>query len=298
MRPPRPIFTLLLLLAGVFTLATALQVRASRWAVRSRTDSVLQLLLGDSRRLFANHFFVKADVYFHSGYYPTIFDQARRSREEGTKHMAVAQDEHDEHEDHDAHAEQDEDEHERQMALGAPKDWIERFSRRFQITDHTHLEGENAREILPWLRISAELDPQQVETYRVAAYWLRRRLGKVDEAEQFLREGLRANPNSYEILLELGRLYEEDRHDVQRARNIWHLALRRWQERELNQEQPDFVAFDAITVSLAHLEKEEGNTAEAIKWFELAKPHAPNPAAIQKQIDELRLKLGPAAPVQ
>ena len=31
-------------------------------------------VLGDSRVMFANSFFVKADAYFHSGYYPTIYD--------------------------------------------------------------------------------------------------------------------------------------------------------------------------------------------------------------------------------
>jgi len=44
--------------------------------------------------------------------------------------------------------------------------------------------GRNEREILPWLRLSAELDPQRVETYTVAAYWLRN-MGKIAEAEQF-----------------------------------------------------------------------------------------------------------------
>ena len=36
--------------------------------------------MGDSRRLFANQFFVEADVYFHSGYYPTIFDTPEAER--------------------------------------------------------------------------------------------------------------------------------------------------------------------------------------------------------------------------
>ena len=57
--------------------------------------------------------------------------------------------------------------------LGPPRDWIERFGRHFIITEHTHLQGAKEREILPWLRISAELDPQKIETYTVAAYWLR-----------------------------------------------------------------------------------------------------------------------------
>src|SRR5438309_1796727 len=83
-------------------------------------------------------------------------------------------------------------------------DWIERFGRHFLITQHSHLSGGNEREILPWLRFSAELDPQRVETYTVAAYWLRS-MGKIVEAERFLRDGLLANPGSPEILFELGR---------------------------------------------------------------------------------------------
>ena len=44
--------------------------------------------MGDSRQLFANHFFTKADVYFHSGYYPSVFDQAIG----GAPHMTAAKD--------------------------------------------------------------------------------------------------------------------------------------------------------------------------------------------------------------
>ena len=51
------------------------------------------------------------------------------------------------------------------------------------------------------------------ETYTVTAYWLRERMGKVDEAEKFLREGLRENPDSYEIMYELGRVYAENQND-------------------------------------------------------------------------------------
>ena len=72
-----PYLILLLLLAACFSLATVLQGRASGWSKRGQSDNMLNVLLGDGRRLFANHFFVQADVSFHSGYYPSIFDQAR-----------------------------------------------------------------------------------------------------------------------------------------------------------------------------------------------------------------------------
>jgi tetratricopeptide (TPR) repeat protein len=119
-------------------------------------------------------------------------------------------------------------------------------------------------------------------------------MGKIDEAEQFLRQGLRANPDSYQILYELGRLLYENRHDPVRAGNIWMQALRRWRESQQGLKEPDEGALERIAGDLAKLEEGEGHYAEAIKWFELTRLHSPNPDQVQKRIDSLRLKL--AAP--
>ena len=65
------------LLAGCFTIATWLGPRLETLAgARAQDTSLLGSVMGDSRRLFANHFFVKSDVYMHSGFYPSFFDQA------------------------------------------------------------------------------------------------------------------------------------------------------------------------------------------------------------------------------
>jgi len=269
-----PKLVLLLLLAGAFALATSLQGRALSWTNRAKANGLLNILFGDGRRLFANHFFIKADVSLHSGYYPSIFDQRQAPKENA---LAGVEDSYHEHE-------------EEMDFLGKPKDWIERFGRHFEVTKHTHLEGGQEREILPWLRVSAELDPQRVETYTVAAYWLRRHLEKVDEAEQFLREGLRANPASYEILFELGLLNYESRHDAGRARNLWELALRRWREREPGKKEPDNRVLEQITVNLARLEEEQGNFARAIDYLEQAKKVSPAPEALQERIEEIKKK--------
>jgi len=262
-----------------------LQPRTAAWMDRARSGSVLKVLLGDGRRMFANHFFVQADVSFHSGYYPSIFDQTERP-----KQAAVAQTHH--------QSEHDENEHERQMAfLGQPRDWIERFGRHFRITEHTHLAKGEEREILPWLRLSADLDAQRVETYTVAAYWLRTRLGKVKEAREFLHEGLRNNPNSYELLFELGRLYYENDHDSDRARNVWSLALRRWMEQESSKKEQDLFSLEKIAVNLARLEEERGNFDHAISLLTLAKKASPNPKTLDAQIEQLKTKRAfPQAP--
>src|SRR3989442_14709833 len=269
---------ILLLLAGAcFSLSTILQPRAAAWSGRRDSGNVLKVLLGDGRRVFANHFFVRADVYFHSGYYPSIFDQTQAPRD--SRHMTAKE------------GSQAEEQHEREMSfLGPPRDWIERFGRHFLITEHTHLAGGNEREILPWLRLSAELDPQRVETYTVAAYWLRH-MGKMTEAEQFLRDGLRANPDSYEILFELGRLYYESEHDAVRARNVWELALRKWTARESSKKEPDLFQLEQIAVNLSRLEEKEGNLPRAIELLQLAQKASPVPAALQAQIDDMKRRL-------
>lgn len=291
--------TLALLAVVCFSLATLVQPRVAQWGGRAQSGSLLKVFLGEGRRLFANHFFTQADVSFHSGYYPSMFDQARRNTQQSPMVNRNQQVDHDDH-DHDAHekdAEEHGDQHsesahERAMAfLQEPKDWIERFGRHFIITEHTHLTEGKEREILPWLRLSAELDPQRVETYTVAAYWLRVRLHNKKAAEEFLREGLRNNPGNCEILFELGQVYYDGKYDVARARNVWDLALRKWNEQEAPKKEPNISLLAQITENLAHLEEEEGNFERAISMFELAKKASPHPEDLAKRIEELKVKL-------
>jgi tetratricopeptide (TPR) repeat protein len=270
----------LLLLSVTFALATLFQPRSAAWTQKADNGEggLLKVLLGDSRQLFANHFFEKADVYFHSGYYPSIFDQ--RQAPQDSQHLTSKE------------GSPEEEAHERQMSfLGPPRDWIERFGRHFMITQHTHLEGGNEREILPWLRISADLDPHRIDTYTVAAFWLRTSLGKVKEAEQFLREGLRSNPTSYELWFELGLLYRESLHDEARAANSWELALRYWQQQEPTKAEPDRIGLEKIIINLARLEERQGDLARALDYLKMALITSPNPAVIRQQIAELQKKI-------
>jgi tetratricopeptide (TPR) repeat protein len=277
------ILVLLLLLSAVFSLVTVLQPRALAWSQQGGSGNVLKVFLGEGRRLFANQFFVQADISFHSGYYPSIFDLAQAPK--GSRHMTSQE------------GTPEEEEHERRMNfLGPPRDWIERFGRHFMITQHTHLQGGNEREILPWLKLAADLDPQRIDTYTVAAYWLRVRLGKVAEAEQFLREGLRANPKSPEILFELGRLYFDNYKDPVRARNVWELALKYWQLQDAAKKQPDQFLFEELATYLARLEEDAGQLERAVSYLEMARKVSPNPAALQRQIDDLKRRQNSRSP--
>jgi tetratricopeptide (TPR) repeat protein len=175
--------------------------------------------------------------------------------------------------------------------MGQPRDPLEGFIRNFRITQHTHLENGEEREVLPWLRLAIELDPQAVVTYEVTSYWLRRTLKRVEDARDILREGIRNNPKSFELLFAMGQIYEQEDKNDGKARNIWLAAKKFWEAQPVEAREAKLGDYGKITANLARLESDAGNLKLAIQYFELTKLTSPNPEAIQKQIDELKLRM-------
>jgi tetratricopeptide (TPR) repeat protein len=303
----RPLVIGAFLLTVAFGLVTWLEPWYQSWA-GSRTGSanLLSVALGDSRRLFAKHFYVKADAYFHSGYYPSIFDQRP---DEGKLHMAANAGAGNHHED--------------LPERGKPHDWIDRFSRHFYPSVHSHLgeakhnghvhgpdcdhgkddhddskatAGRDERELLPWLKLAATLDPERPETYVTAAFWLRSRLGKTDEAEQFIREGLQHLPGQPELLFELGRIYHENHKDAVRARSIWQAALVQFRKTRTTEAPEDLLLCAQILAHLAKLEQDAANYSKAVEHLNDLLVITPNKASVQKWIDDLSGKA--AAPAK
>lgn len=281
----RPRFILILLLVICFSLAAWLQPRyEARQNQGLQTDNVLAGLLGEGRQMVADYFYTQADVYFHSGYYPSIFDAAREAE---VKDSDVSHPE-----ETNAPAEEG--------FLGPPQDWIDRFSRHFRPARHTHLKGEAITEMLPWMQLSADLDPHRIQTYIVTSYFLRNYLGKLDDARQFLRSGVRANPDSTELKYELGRLYFENYKDLPHAKNVWLGTLKCWNRVEApkpetgaanDENRRDTHLLGRIYDSLANEELESSRTNQAIAYFQLSKPNSPFPASVQKRIDILQAAL-------
>src|ERR1700722_1095232 len=125
MNSPRIFFLLLLaLLVFCFGLAANLQPKFQALENGNRqADNFFNLLLGDSSRMFANSFFVKADAYYHSGFYPTIFDNTSAFQ---TPHIAE-----------DTGAVASHNQGEEEDFLGPPRDWIDSFGRHFIPNRHT-----------------------------------------------------------------------------------------------------------------------------------------------------------------
>ncbi len=279
---------MLLLLVLCFGLVAWLQPRhQERLDTYAPADGTLAGLLGESRQMVADYFYTQADVYFHSGYYPSIFDQSRKQEETDSDV---------------SHPEEAKKGEEGKGFMGPPLDWIDRFSRHFLPSRHTHLSGNTVGEMLPWLKLSAELDPHRVQTYIVTAYWLREGLGKSAEAEDFIREGLRANPHSPDLLFALGNIYLADRKDYPRAKNIFLAAKKYWHERddskpavsENGEETKDYLLLDRILSGLVKEEEATGHLDQALAYLQELKPNAGDPASVQKRIDELQAKINAA----
>lgn len=293
--------------------ALSLTARVQTWYAgwegnRASEVNVMAMLLGDGRRIFANHFFVKADQYFHRGYYPTVFDNRAAY---ATPHIAE-----------DSGTREGGNEGCEHGFMGPPLDWIERFGRTFIPSEHVHVESgateeggghgdhdhEQAHghdheaeggpggkgsvaemgEMLPWLQLSVAMDPQRVESYLVSAFWLSENMGKPAEAEQVLREGLRANPDSYELLFELARLQLETYHNPGQARIVWSAALRKWQKTQAGLAEPDLFFKGRIMAYLARAEEELGDKASAIDHLSEAEAATGNRGLYRERLDRLK----------
>lgn len=269
---------------GCVPLVTHIDAWWQQWAgAGHRSEGGLAALLGETRRLFAGHFFIKADVYFHRGYYPSMFDEQSAYQ---SPHMAA-----------DAGAMEDHNEGDEHAFLGESRDWIERFGRHFYPSEHTHLdhheEGEDTevQEILPWIRMTTALDPNQVTAYVTGAFWLRQSSNRVEEAEQFLREGWRANPESHEIIFELGRLAKESRNDIPTARRLWELALKKWEQNEGRLPEPDVYFFRALIIHLGDLELNEGRLERALALYTYGEQRGGEPGLFQRQLAEINARI-------
>jgi tetratricopeptide (TPR) repeat protein len=300
MKKVSPYCWLALLLAACFTLATLFVPRAgwwnnapdaAHWSGNSGTENAFKMLLGEGRKLFANECFVMADVYFHSGFYPSVFDQQEVDRDVADPANGGVDD-----------ADPNED------YRGKPKDWIDALGRNFAPNRHTHLsqggasgnmKASSVEEILPWLQLAADMNPQMIETYTVGAYWLSTDMHQPQKAIEFLRTGWKNNPDSYEILFALGQVYYEDYHDTNRARNVWELAAKKWRQLDAGEKTKteNKLVFERITTHLAKLEEDAGNWQKAIDWYREGQTVSETPEAIQQQIDEVEKKMAaqPAA---
>lgn len=222
---------------------------------------------GQSRSLLADYALRKAADYYHSGALPTIF--AMGSADEDTEHS--------------------EGEHEH--------NGFDEFLRAFYPTAHTHLDSGGATgmnknlvsEVLPWLWLASRLEPERDYPYVEASFWLRKSLKMPRQAEAFLRDGFRNNPNSIGVCLELGKVAYQDHQNIPQSRFYLERAFELYEARpEVRSENS--TAYGQLLGLLAQLEEEDQRYEQAAKYLQILMNYSPNPEAIRTWSIDMQLK--------
>jgi cytochrome c-type biogenesis protein CcmH/NrfG len=118
-------------------------------------------------------------------------------------------------------------------------------------------------------------------------------------AADFLRDGLRANPDSYEILFALGRVYFENFKNNERARNLWFAAWKNYLTYEKKSGEIDLTNKRQILMWQARLEEADNQFPEAIAFLQQLNEVVPPQLTdahrrLLEQIDDVKKKM--AAP--
>ncbi|OIO39054.1 MAG: hypothetical protein COT00_03795 [Candidatus Omnitrophica bacterium CG07_land_8_20_14_0_80_50_8] len=171
-------------LFGIGLMAFRIEGSLFRQLPEAHSKDPLTLLLGSAKESIGDTLFLKANSYFHGGV-----------------DMNLIQHEGMEDEDHGAEG------HELETYKKAYTDWVYKVNSRVKVLDHIHLRGQETKELLPFLSAAVKLDPYNVSAVLTTAYWLNDYFKNTDAAIEILKQGLKDNPDSWEIHYALGMNY-------------------------------------------------------------------------------------------
>lgn len=167
----------------------------------------------EARRLLAQMLWVKTHAVMHAG----VEERNARRGEEETRADEIRQHDEHEHGGHEGpgeHAGNGHEEHEAHVLAIPPKreDFrgilgdLERATKPYAAADG-RLYSKDGNQTVPFYRLMTWADPHFIQGYSVGAVWINHAGKYADRAVEFLKEGERANPDSFEIQTELGHYY-------------------------------------------------------------------------------------------
>ena len=151
---------------------------------------------------------------------------------------------------------------------------------------HKHTMGGSIYEVMPWLRFATERDPQNVEAYLTASYWLAGEGARPDLAEQIMMEAQRNNPEDYRVLQEKGRLFMKEKKDEQAA-NALDYGIRLWPSPLDPADKQARLDMGQMLTFRASLYEKGGERAKALTLLRQALEVVPDNRALAARIQEL-----------
>ena len=149
-------------------------------------------------------------------------------------------------------------------------------------SSHVHPEGFEVSEIMPWLRFTTKMDPNNVEAYLTTAFWLEDSIQRPDVAEAVLREAQLNNPKDYRVINARAKMLFGTGDD-EKAAMLLDTAIKLWpstQDPGDKQTQLDLAQMLSYRAFLFEL---KGDRAQAIDFFRRAHAAMPDNAALEQR---------------
>ena len=225
-------------------------------------EDVLALVLGDARLVFSNAMINKADEYFHGGVRDVVCEYGLKN---GTE-------EHDHNHDEQAKGTD-------RVSGGA--DLWSRLNGRVHVQEDRHTEGDESRELLPWLWAACRSAPQNIQAYETSAYVLGGMMKRTDEAARLLEEGIRKNPANASLEFSLGKLFWHQLHDAARAEHAFFAAREKCRPAAGPEGDEDRFLKGHILFYLGFLAKRRGDLEHARTYLAEAEALDPNHVGVR-----------------
>ncbi|MBM4163814.1 MAG: hypothetical protein FJ222_05180 [Lentisphaerae bacterium] len=252
MRAPLHITVATLTLAAALALGQMLpRVFADRMPQTAGT-SLLDQVFGEARRMISDGMIQKADEYFHGGVRIADCTHAETHAE---NHFALPETDH-------AHA----DEHDAQPAA-PPRDPWSWINAHIHIAGHRHMDGGQARELIPWYWAAVRVEPKNVLAYLLCASVISQELRRPSEALRILEEGIRNNPGDAELEIDAGCIYLNRMHNSSAALACFERAHVKWTQAQEAQSPVDGDLKLRILFYLCYLAKQRNDTAALGRYF-------------------------------
>ena len=152
---------------------------------------------------------------------------------------------------------------------------------------HVHLSGpSDITEIMPWLDLATRINPQDEESYLVAAFWLAGQAQRPDLALHILNNAQCNIPYSYTIQCEKGRiLLHEGEHDL--ALQAFNAAIAFWDVKADANHPDDILDKGEFLLYRALLLEAEGRQQAAIEDLKALLCIPPDRPAMQVRLQQL-----------
>jgi hypothetical protein len=215
--------------------------------------SLLDQILGEARMMISDGMILKADEYFHGG---VRISDCTHADDHAENHLALPGTAH-------THAE----EHDAQQPEAPPRDLWNWVNTRIHVAEHRHMDGDQARELIPWYWAAVRMDRRNVQAYLLCASVISQELRRPAEALRILEEGIRNNPGDAELEIDAGCIHLNRLHDSSAALACFERAHAKWAQAQEAQSPADGDLKLRILFYLCHLAKQRKDTAALDRYF-------------------------------